>query len=682
MTCGPFRPIYIKQYYSRIEDIFIKTNVAPSFEEAEVSVQVESITTKNLEIEKLQLQVEIFYRNLSTSEANYEDRLIEKKLVPLNKEEITNVIFSLKSPRLWYPHTHGIPHLYKTKVTMKKGDKILDQWSKSFGIRKVELIEEPLLGQEGASFYFKINGVPIFAKGSNWIPAHNFITQLPDSHYTTLLLMAIEGNQNMVRVWGGGLFEQDIFYEECDRLGIMVWQDFLFACAQYPVHESYKKTIKKEVNDQLKRLRNYCSIVIYAGNNEDYTVAESLQKDSSKSLSPELYAKEIYEELLPRLVASLTPSVPYHCGSPYGGKNSQDPTVGDIHQWNVWHGTQEKYQNWAKLSGRFISEFGMLALPNKKTCLEFTSDKSQLYPQSEMFDWHNKADGSERRLALYVMENFKVGTMDLDSWIYITQLMQSECLSYAYRAWRRNWKGNNKRYTGGCLVWQLDDCWPVTSWAIIDFYKRPKLAYYGIKRECKPIQLGIARYEIPNDFDDYYHGKRYAIDIWGVNDTLKMVEGELNIQIYNVETGEQVIVLPNERVRLGANKVTELREKISIPVPLNTNSSPHNHYAIYATFTDLRKKKEIACTSDWPQPLKYCSFSNRKVSVKYIGNNSVLVQADKPVKGVYLEANRESIRFDDNGFDVFPGKNKVVYAKWLNESDNLKVKFYGSDEQS
>ncbi|KRZ98589.1 uncharacterized protein AC631_05655, partial [Debaryomyces fabryi] len=295
----------------------------------------------------------------------------------------------------------------------------------------------------------------------------------------------------MVRVWAGGIYESDFFYETCDRLGIMVWQDFMFACGQYPGYPEFIENIKFEAIDQIKRLRNHCSIALYAGNNEDYQVAEQfnlewdrndVSGDYSKTNFP---ARTIYENVLPKLVGEYSVDVPYHPGSPWGGNGTADETTGDVHQWNVWHGNQEKYQDWYRLGGRFVSEFGMEALPNRKTYEACITDPTELYPQSETVDHHNKADGFERRLALYVIENIKVKGLDLDSWIYATQLMQLECLGYAYRCWRRQWKGDGQRYAGGAIVWQINDCWPVASWAICDFYKRPKLAYYSVKRESR-----------------------------------------------------------------------------------------------------------------------------------------------------------------------------------------------------
>ena len=272
---------------------------------------------------------------------------------------------------------------------------------------------------------------------------------------------------------------------------IKVWQDFLFGCGNYPAFPAILKSIEEEAACQLKRLRHHPSIVIYAGNNEDYQVQEANgleynyeDKNPDNWLKTNFPARYIYEKLLPEAVSKYSPSVAYHPGSPWGdGKKTSDPTVGDLHQWNVWHGTQEKYQIFDSLGGRFNSEFGMEAFPHLDTIHTFVTDPKDLYPQSHTLDFHNKADGHERRIATYMVENFRTRT-DLPGFIHLTQLAQSEALMFAYRGWRQQWGDDRK--CGGALCWQLNDCWPVTSWAICDYYLRKKPAYYAMARVLAP----------------------------------------------------------------------------------------------------------------------------------------------------------------------------------------------------
>lgn len=664
MTCGPYRPVKFISYDSSIDDVYVKVSVGDDLN-ASIDVQSEVSTDD---------KVVILVAAISPTSGEFVHTSSTTAINGTN-----SIQFDISKPDLWFPFSHGTPHLYDFIVTISKDNTVLHEITKRVGLRKVELVQEPYKDQEGTSFYFRVNGVPIYSAGSNWIPAHSFQTSLTKQDYTDWLQLMVDGHQNMIRLWGGGYYEQDIFYEECDRLGILIWHDFMFACGIYPAHKEFVENVSKEVKSQLKRIRNHCSLAVFVGNNEDYMVAEQLKlkwDDKTDYESSSFPARAFYEDVFPTLIEELYPEVPYHRGSPYGGKDSQDPTVGDIHQWNVWHGQQEKYQNWYKLGGRFVSEFGMEALPSRKTYEQCITDPSELYPQSYLVDFHNRSDGFERRLALYVMENIKVEGLDLDSWIYATQLMQSECLGYAYRCWRREWRGDGKRYAGGAIVWQINDCWPVASWAIADFYKRPKLAYYSVKRESQPLGVGMYRNE-NKDYDPIYDEAgdisppfdyrkvHLTVDIWGVNSGLKDVDGTLQIQTFNVSTGEKLESLPDQKVTLKANQTTEFKKDMKI--------SDEEPVVVYSKIVDS-SGKILASAGDWPQPLKYLKFPNRSVDIQ-VKDDEVILKSDKPVKGV--EITLESDLFiDDNGFDLFPGDTKVVEIKGLKSSDKVSLNWY------
>jgi beta-mannosidase len=372
------------------------------------------------------------------------------------------ISLDIPKPELWYPIGHGPQVFYLVDVDIYgRQNAPLHSIKKRVGVRRLRLVQQPLVDEPGTSFFFEVNNQPIYISGSNWIPGHSFLTALAPRDYASAVDTCLEGNQNMIRIWGGGVYEHDALYEECDRRGVLVWQDFMFACGQYPCYPEFAASVQREAVGQVKRLRQYCSIVLYAGNNEDYAVAEMLNLDwnpgdhSGDWTDTNFPARTLYETHLPAIVADHAPGIPYHPSSPWGGKSTEDRTVGDIHQWNVWHGSQTKYQWWDKLVGRFVSEFGMLSFPAAKSVRRFVTDPKQRYPQSAVLDLHNKADGAERRLALYVMENVRVTSMDLDSWIYATQLVQAECLGFAVRSCRRQWKGPGREYCGGQLVWQV-----------------------------------------------------------------------------------------------------------------------------------------------------------------------------------------------------------------------------------
>lgn len=647
MTCGPYKEVKVESYDSNITNVFVDANV---YEDLSANVDVSfDLKTKKDAVAKVQL-IAPGGKELVSKEAE------------VSTNETAKVSFKLDKPELWYPINYGNQDRYTIKI-------ITDNQTikKMVGLRRVELIQHKFQDQSGSSFFFKINNIPIFCYGSNWIPGHNFLTKLSPEDYNIWLQRAVDCNQNMIRIWGGGIYEPDNFYEQCDKLGLMVWQDFMFACGQYPYYPEFRQSICREIQDQLKRLRNFCSIVIYAGNNEDYQIAEESNLDydpndhSGDYTKTGFPARTAYETDMPYYVDKLTSRVPYHPGSPWGGKSSGDSTVGDNHQWNVWHGTQEKYQDWAKLACRFVSEFGMLAYPHRSTIDKCISDPTERYPQSITMDSHCKATGFERRLALYVMENIKVESMDLDSWIYATQLMQSECLAYAYRCWRREWRGEGKEYVAGALVWQLNDCWPVSSWAIVDFYGNKKLSYYAIKRECSAVNVGIYRTD-------------KVFDVWGVNSNLKNVYGLLELKAWDIKTGRLVKTWDCKKVCLLANQTTEFYKDLGIDDMID-------NVVVMVKLTDIGTG-ELLCSrvGDWPQPLKYLKMPDRQLKVDVFDNKAAL-KADKPVKGVRLSINDPHhsdllVDWQDNGVDVFPNEVVEINAPGLKKGDKVTVEYY------
>lgn len=448
MSCGPYRAIYLESYASTVFDVFANATVAGDLASATLDVSWSAILGQDVEA-----QVKV----TSPSQKEF------KATASLDKGgKEGKVSFAIPEPELWYPTGHGPQILYELQLVLRSTDgEVLDVHHKTVGIRRIRLVQQPLTEEPGTSFFLEVNNVPVYTSGTNFIPDHSFLTSLTREDYNATVESCLQGNQNMLRVWGGGIYEHEWLYEECDRRGVLVWQDFMFACGQFPCYPDFAESVKREAADQLKRLRNYCSIVVYAGNNEDYQVIESLKLEynpedhSGDWTHTNFPARTIYETHLPAAMEAHSPGIPYHPSSPWGGNTTEDRTVGDIHQWNVWHGTQEPYQLWDKMIGRFVSEFGMLALPSMKSIPRFVTDPQQRYPQSPVIELHNKAEGSERRLALYVMENLRVDSMSLESWIYATQLMQAECLSYAVRSCRRQWKGPGREYCGGQLIWQV-----------------------------------------------------------------------------------------------------------------------------------------------------------------------------------------------------------------------------------
>lgn len=298
----------------------------------------------------------------------------------------------------------------------------------------------------------------------------------------------------------------------------------------------------------------------------------------------------------------------YHPGSPWGGVDTRDQTVGDIHQWNVWHGSQEKYQNFDKLGGRFVSEFGMEAFPSAKTIDAYLPEgSSERYPQSSTVDFHNKADGHERRLALYLVENFRYTFSPLEQYVYATQLMQSECLSTAYRLWRRDWKGPGREYTAGALVWQINDCWPVTSWAIVDYYLRPKHAYFTIKRELAEFTVGIKRVRVETKKDPWTRVDivvEERIQVWAGSFSLKSVQGvKLVLKAWDVVSGEKVFdKVVKDSVTLEENRSVEL---VDVRLPGWNGKPEGEREVVVGAYLEDADGKVLARRISFAEPLKY-----------------------------------------------------------------------------
>jgi beta-mannosidase len=608
--------------------------------------------------------------------------------VQVSKGHATH-IFEIENPALWFPVRYGDQPLYTITATLLDGSSEVDSDSRKFGLRRAELVQRSMSDQPGTTFFFQINNIPIFCGGSDWIPADNFIPRISKDKYYDWVKLVADGNQFMIRVWGGGIFEEQAFYDACDELGILVWQDFMFGCGNYPAFPEYLKLVKTEAEENVKLLRHHPSIVIWAGNNEDYQYQESEKltyepenKDEESWLKTDFPARYIYEKVLADVCRELIPDTFYHFGSPWGGKDTTDPTVGDLHQWNVWHGSQEKYQNFDKLVGRFVSEFGMEAFPNIKTIdafLPLGKDDPDRFPQSSTVDFHNKADGHERRIALYLVENFRYAPDPIEQFIYSTQLMQAECLASAYRLWKRQWKGPGKEYCGGALVWQINDCWPVTSWSIVDYYLRPKHAYYTVKREMAPISLGVTRREhvVPKDkYTRAYVKKTTQIEIWGSNLTLKDLKVDVVVKAFDVISGKETF---SKTVKSGLvlpeNRSTEI---IAMDVPVKVKDSGEESRIVVAAYL-FEDGKQISRYVNWPEPLKYVHLQKPKHLTADVSKDgkTVEISAEVPVKGVALESEDDDVKFGDNLVDIVPGEIVSISVTGANKGSKIETRYLG-----
>lgn len=676
LTCGPWRPINLEIYHSRLSDLHFDTTVDKSLKSATV------VAHASVEGSADQVRFDVLLN----------DKSIGSETVNVESGGEAAATFHISNPSLWYPVRYGKQPLYTVTATLVSGSNEVDSISKKIGLRRAELVQRPLKEQPGTSFFFEVNNIPVYCGGSDWIPADNFIPRIDRQRYFDWVKLVADGNQFMIRVWGGGIYEEQDFYDACDEVGVLVWQDFMFGCGNYPAWPELLKSIQREAEENVKLLRHHPSIVIWAGNNEDYQYQESerltydyANKDAESWLKTDFPARYIYEKVLADACKKLIPDTYYHFGSPWGaGRSTVDPTVGDIHQWNVWHGTQEKYQNFDKLVGRFVSEFGMQAFPDVKTIdayLPKGKDDPDRYPQSSTVDFHNKADGHERRIALYLVENMRYAPDPLEHFVYSTQLMQAECLASAYRLWKRQWKGPGREYCGGALVWQINDCWPVTSWSMVDYYLRPKHAYYTVKREMAPISIGITRREHRHPRDKYTRVNidvSTQIEIWGSNLTLSDLTVDCVVRAWDVETGRETFSKTvSEALVLPENRSTEIA---ALDVPVRKAGAGEEKRTVVAAYlNDHATGKQIARYVNWPEPLKYLHLQKPKHLTADLSRDARVVEisAEVPVKGVALECEDDEVRLDDNLVDIVPGEIVSIGVKGATKATKITTRYLG-----
>jgi beta-mannosidase len=686
MTCGVWKPVSLDTWTSRVANLGIHYELSDDLASAKATASVEWEGAVD------QVVFTVMKRGSS----------VLKWHTSVNAESgarrgTTEASFIMEGIELWWPRGYGDQTLYTIKAEAYARSETsesprLDSISLNFGFRRAELVQEP--DEHGRSFYFRVNNVDIFCGGSCWIPADSLLTRLTPADYRAWVQIAADGNQTMLRVWGGGIYEADAFYDAADELGVLVWQDFMFACANYPAHAAYLASVETEARQNVRRLRNHPSIIIWAGNNEDYQIVERYgleydpdNKDPESWLKTNFPARYMYEHLLPNVVSEECPNIPYHPSSPFGNGHSPvlkvDPTIGDVHQWNVWHGTMEPYQSLPDLGGRFVSEFGMEAYPHVSTMQQCITSNEARYPGSMALDFRNKAIGHSRRLISYVAENLRM-RHDLDGFTHLTQVMQADAMSWAYKAWRRAWgtqeTSRRSRKCGGVLVWQLNDCWPTVSWAIIDYHCVPKPAYYAIKRAMQPLAIAVQRTVSswtmrPADalwqrdtghIDMSRLWRDVEFDVWVANGTTEEVRACVDVCYVSIRTGLLVGREERRDVRVSPNGTTDVMEKHRVDV---CGSRQHvdqgfDDYAAADPFVVqaslLVDGKCVASDVSWPEPIKYLSFGDRGVRVECSADMATaFVSAAKPVKG-FVFAERKGTRLSDNGFDIMPGETHEV----------------------
>jgi beta-mannosidase len=421
----------------------------------------------------------------------------------------------VEQPQLWWPNGYGDQPLYRLEITLQAKGQTCDQRIYQLGLRTIELRQED--DEWGKSFTFVVNGVPVFAKGSNWIPADSFLTRFSDKSLESLIRDAAATHQNMLRVWGGGLYEEERFYDLCDKYGILVWQDFIFSCSVYPLDDqAFVENVYFEVIENIRRLRHRASLALWCGNNEMEWGWESWGwsgaefEEEIKALSKripalsnlvELFAhresvpdwkelREVYKKFfhstLPEWVAQNDPDRPYWPSSPSSNTPFYDVNgqkQGDAHYWGVWHGRQP-FTAYRNQYPRFMSEFGFQSLPPLETIRTYASQAD--WNMTSYIMEHHQRNASGNSLMMAQMGDTFQMPKDFPALVYLSLVLQAEGIRYGVEHWRQNMKR-----VSGILYWQLNDCWPVASWSSIDYFGRWKALHYAARRFFAPLMLSI-----------------------------------------------------------------------------------------------------------------------------------------------------------------------------------------------
>jgi beta-mannosidase len=559
---------------------------------------------------------------------------------------VVNVPIEIKNPILWWCNGLGVPHQYLFRFSLENNNDKLDYKLIKVGLRTIELIQEK--DSIGKSFYFKLNGKPVFMKGANYIPPDSFLPNATTSSYKEIVQNAVDANMNMLRVWGGGVYAEDTFYDECDKNGILVWQDFMFACAMYPGDEEFLDNVKNEVIDNITRLQNHPSIALWCGNNENDEGWKNWgwqkQFNYSKQDSIQIWNdyEKLFHQLIPQTLDSLLSKKEnrYWPSSPsIGWGKKESLTQGDSHYWGVWWG-KEPFEIYKQKVGRFMSEYGFQGMPNLET-LEKVIRKEDLNFTSEAFKNHQKHPTGFETINEYMARDFPI-PKSLEKYNYVSQILQAYGMKTAIEAHRLA-----KPYCMGSLYWQLNDCWPVTSWSTLDYYGNWKASHYQVKESFAPTLLIVKE-------------NTNGLSIIGSNDNLEEQKGILNAKLIDF-SGKELWT---------ASKECELNSEI------NTN-------CMDILFTELPKfakektvlQLEFICKNK--KTVAYHYFVKPKdlllekptIEMKIVGETLIELKTNTLVKNLYLHSNDSF--FKENYFDLLPGISKII--KTDKPSVNIKM---------
>ena len=560
----------------------------------------------------------------------------------------------IQSPKLWWPAGYGDQPLYTVFCELTDGTQVLDTWTRRIGLRTMTLDRKP--DAWGESFCHTVNGLPIFAMGADYIPEDSILSRRSPDRTRRLLEDARLAHFNTIRVWGGGFYPDDFFYDLCDELGLLVWQDFMFACAFYDLTPAFEQSVTAEIADNLRRIRHHACLALLCGNNEMELFHKQAADAQARGLSSRFTPRRpshlrdymlLFERLLPQMVQTLAPQIPYWPSSPSSGgalDSPNDENRGDVHDWDVWHG-EKPFFAYRNHLYRYVSEFGFQAFPCQATIEAFTlpNDRNIFSPVMERHQRNKSANG---KILAYLAQNYRLPE-NFSDLLYLSQLLQADAVRCGVEHWR-----SHRGRCMGAIYWQLNDCWPVASWSSIDYYGRWKALHYAARRFFAPVMLccreegeHTQRPQI-NDFSEALI--RCSASLTLCNETRTPVSGRV---LWALRTAD------GAAVKSGAFPAVVPALSIQSFPALDLNKI--NYRNCYLSYALIDKSNSVISqgTALFCAPKRF-EFSNPHLSVRRAGN-TLIVRADAYAQSVYIESEDPDLLLDDNFFSMNPGEQTV-----------------------
>ncbi len=562
-----------------------------------------------------------------------------------------NIDFSVINPKKWWTYQIGKPYLYNTVSTFTATGNESLAIEKRLGLRTIEVVKEK--DEVGQSFYFKLNGIPVYMKGADFIPCDAFLPRITHEVYRQQVANAKEANMNMLRVWGGGIYESDDLYNLCDEEGILIWQDLMFACAIYPDDEAFLKNVRAELADNITRLRNHPSLAVWCGNNEidegwhNWGWKDKFVKKPEDEVRINNAYQHLFLETIPTTIALYDKSRTYNHTSPllFGWTHDESIRNGDSHYWGLW-GYEKEVEIFHEKTGRFVSEYGMQSMPEMSTVEKYALPEDYDIASATMRT-HQKHPKGYPLLQSYINQ-YMPPPKNFADYVYATQCVQHYVFSTAIQIHRSKMPTNM-----GTLYWQLNDCWPVASWATVDYYNNWKAAMYGIKDAYSDVLITL----------DSTNSKNWTLNI--ANDLLKNINGTLQLSIYDFSGKEY------DKIEMPITATKQTNTIIEVGDWFSKRSETNGMFAKARFSSNGKLITENHFTFCKPYFLK---ITKPYITIQPIDEHSFSVISNVFAKYVALNIPSNSVHFSDNYFDLLPNEKKIIKITSDKRIDNLASK--------